>query len=176
MPPEIIIGSSITVNCASTGGVGTKEYEVWYKNSTQTKWTKAQSFSTNTSVNITPKHTGKYTVSVKVKDGEGKTIKKRMSLTVNKKLANTSSISASAISKGNSITVNCASTGGIGTKEYEVWYKNSTQTKWTKAQSFSTNTSVNITPKHTGEYKVSVKVKDGEGKTIKKRMSLTVTE
>ena len=79
---EIIIGSSITVNCASTGGIGTKEYEVWYKNSTQTKWTKAQSFSANTSVNITPKHTGKYTVSVKVKDGEGKTIKKRMSLTV----------------------------------------------------------------------------------------------
>ena len=43
---EITIGNSITVKCASTGGVGTKEYEVWYKNSTQTKWTKAQSFST----------------------------------------------------------------------------------------------------------------------------------
>jgi len=68
---EITIGNSITVTCASTGGAGTKEYEVWYKNSTQTKWTKAQSFSANTSVNITPKHTGEYTICVKVKDGVG---------------------------------------------------------------------------------------------------------
>ena len=56
------------------------------------------------------------------------------------KLVNESYIEndVTAIKIGNSITVTCASTGGVGTKEYEVWYKNSTQTNWTKAQSFST--------------------------------------
>ena len=172
---EMKIGNSITVICDSTGGAGTKQYEVWYKRSTATKWTKAQSSSDNTSVSITPKHTGEYTVSVKVKDEAGTAVKKRMSFTVTTDLENTSEISASAILKGDSITVTCASTGGVGTKEYEVWYKHSTATKWTRVQRFSTNTSVVITPKHTGEYTVSVKVKDEVGTAIKKRMPLTVS-
>ncbi len=171
----ILKGDSITVTCASTGGVGTKQYEVWYKRSTATKWTKAQSLSDNTSVSITPKHIGEYTISVKVKDEAGIAIKKYIPLTVTTDLENTSEISASAISKGDSITATCASTGGVGTKEYEVWYKHSTATKWTRVQRFSTNTSVVITPKHTGEYTVSVKVKDEVGTAIKKRMPLTVS-
>ena len=171
----ILKGDSITVTCASTGGVGTKQYEVWYKRSTATKWTKAQSLSANTSVSITPKHIGEYTISVKVKDEAGIAIKKYIPLTVTTDLENTSEISASAISKGDSITATCASTGGVGTKEYEVWYKHSTATKWTRVQRFSTNTSVVITPKHTGEYTVSVKVKDEVGTAIKKRMPLTVS-
>ena len=172
---EMKIGNSITVICDSTGGAGTKQYEVWYKRSTATKWTKAQSLSDNTSVSITPKHTGEYTVSVKVKDEAGTAVKKRMSFTVTTDLENTSEISASAILKGDSITVTCASTGGVGTKQYEVWYKRSTATKWTKAQSLSANTSVSITPKHIGEYTISVKVKDEAGIAIKKYIPLTVT-
>lgn len=93
------------------------------------------------------------------------------------KLVNESYIEndVTAIKIGNSITVTCASTGGVDTKEYEVWYKNSTQTKWTKAQSFSANTSVNITPKYTGEYTVCVKAKDGVGNVSKRNFNVTVT-
>ena len=165
---------AITITLSSTGGVGTKKYAVWYKRSTASSWTQKQSYSTNTKLTFTPKNTGKYYISTKVKDTTGKIVKKAFTITVYAPLANTSKLSASSISYGSSVTVNCSSTGGTGTKKYAIWYKRSTVSDWTKAQDYSTNTSKKITPKHTGTYTVSIKVKDGSGKIVGKRISLTV--
>ena len=169
-------GQSVTVNCSSTGGTGTKQYAVYYKLSTKTDWTKAQDYSTTTAVTVKPTEVGKYDIRVDAKDGSGKVVSKTLNVTVNAPaLANTSTVSATSITKGQSVTVTCSATGGTGTRTYGVWYKKSTASSWTKAQDYSTNASVVVTPKYSGEYTISVRVKDGSGKTVRKEFTVNVT-
>ncbi|MBQ1659025.1 MAG: hypothetical protein II059_04190, partial [Clostridia bacterium] len=171
----VALGSAAKVTCSSTGGTGTKKYAVWYKQASSSTWTQAQDYKTTTAVSFTPKHTGKYDVSVKVKDGAGTIVKKALTLTVNAALANTSKLASSTVVLGSAAKVICASTGGIGTKKYAVWYKQASATSWTQAQDYKTTTTVSFTPKHAGKYDVSVKVKDGAGTIVKKALTLTGT-
>jgi len=171
----VVLGSAAKVTFSSTGGTGTKKYAVWYKQSSASSWTQAQDYKTTTAVSFTPKHTGKYDVSVKVKDGAGTIVKKALTLTVNAALANTSKLASSTVVLGSAAKVICASTGGIGTKKYAVWYKQASATSWTQAQDYKTTTTVSFTPKHAGKYDVSVKVKDGAGTIVKKALTLTGT-
>ena len=171
-----ILGNSVKVNFASTGGTGTKKYAVWYKKSTASSWTQAQDYKDNASASFTPKHTGKYDVSVKVKDGAGTIVKKVFTVTVNAvPLENNSNISADSVVLGQALKVTFDSAGGTGTKKYAVWYKKSTASSWTQAQDYKDNASVSFTPEHTGKYDVSVKVKDGAGTIVKKTFTVTVT-
>ena len=167
-------GNSVKVTCASTGGVGTKTYAVWYRKSTNSTWQTAQSYKTNTSVTVKPAYTGTYYIHVKVKDANGTIKLKSFTLKVNAALANTSKLSATSINYGSSVKVTCASTGGVGTKKYAVWYKKSTQTSWTQVKTFGTSTTATVKPKSTGTYTVSVKVKDANGTIVAKRMTLKV--
>ena len=171
---SVTLGTALKVTCSSTGGTGTKQYAVWYKQSTVSTWTKARDYATGTTITFTPKHTGKYDVSVKVKDAKGTIKQKSFTVTVNDVLKNTSSLSATAITKGKSVTVKASSTGGLGTKQYAVWYKQSTVSTWTKARDYATGTTVTFTPKHTGTYKVSVNVKDSKGTIVNKAFTLKV--
>jgi len=172
---SVTLGSAAKVTFSSTGGTGTKKYAVWYKQASASSWTQAQDYKSNTYVTFTPKHTGKYDVSVKVKDGSGKIVKKALTLTVNAKLANTSKLASSTVVLGSAAKVTCASTGGTGTKKYAVWYKQASASSWTQAQDYKTTTTVSFTPKHSGKYDVSVKVKDGSGTIVKKALTLTVS-
>jgi len=175
---SVTLGSAAKVTFSSTGGTGTKKYAVWYKQASASSWTQAQDYKSNSYVTFTPKHTGKYDVSVKVKDGAGTIVKKALTLTVNAALKNTSTISATKITFGKSVKVSFASTGGTGTKKYAVWYKRSTVSDWTQAQDYKTyseKSSVSFTPKHTGKYDVSVKVKDSAGTIVKKAFTVTVS-
>ena len=167
-------GNTVTVKAASTGGTGTKKYAVWYKKSTQTEWTKARDFATGTTISVKPNFTGTYTISVKVKDGSGTVVRKTFTIKVNAALANTSKVSASTITKGNSVTVTASSTGGVGTKKYAVWYKKSTATTWNLARGFATGTTIKVTPNYIGTYTISVKVKDGAGTVVRKLLTVKV--
>ncbi len=91
-------------------------------------------------------------------------------------IRNTSSVSAQTITKGDSVTVNCAAEGGSGNPEYAVFYKQKTQTKWTCAQSYKTNKTVKITPKAATTYNIRVKVKDASGKIVNRDFTLTATK
>lgn len=168
----VTCNSKITVKCSSTGGSGTKQYAVWYKRSTQDDWIQSQDYSTNTTVYVTPKHTGTYYIVVRVKDGAGTNVRKQFELTVNKALTNTSTVSSTWLYKGSSIKVSLSSAGGIGTKKYAVWYKKSTQDSWTQINSYSTKTTATVTPKGTGTYYISTKVKDSEGSIVKKQFTI----
>ena len=168
-------GQSVTVNCSSTGGTGTKQYAVYYKLSTKTDWTKAQDYSTTTAVTVKPTEVGKYDIRVDAKDGSGKVVSKTLNVTVNAPaLANTSTVSSATITQGQSVTVNCSSTGGTGTKQYAVYYKLSTKTDWTKAQDYSTTTAVTVKPTEVGKYDIRVDAKDGSGKVVSKTLNVTV--
>ena len=167
-------GESVIINAAAELGAGGYKYEVWYKRSNLKTWHRKQKYSTNNSVTFKPSHTGSYDISVKVKDASGKIIKKRMKLTVASILENTSTVSSESISLGNTVTVNCSATKGVGTYKYAVYYKPQSSSTWTTAQSYSKNAVVTFKPKRAVKYNVSVKAKDSDGNIVKKTFVITV--
>lgn len=61
------------------------------------------------------------------------------------------------------MTVNASATGGASSYKYAVLYKKTTDTKWTWAQNYSTNSTVTVTPKKVAVYEICVRVKDAAG-------------
>lgn len=167
-------GKAVRVTCSAKEGSGQLSYAVFYKQKTQTSWTCAQNYSTNTTVSIKPMDAVSYDIRVKVKDSSGKIANKDFDLTVVPVLTNTSRISASSIKLGSTVRVICSGKNGTGSLSYAVYYKNSSQSSWTCAQSYGSTTSVTIKPKHTGTYTVRVKIKDENGKIANKDFTLTV--
>jgi len=175
----ITLGGRIYVTPAAEGGAGGYTYAVLYKKKTDTKWVTKQNFSTNTeNVSVLPSKAADYEICVKVKDADGTVVEKVFEVTVvnaAEPLTNTSTLSATTINKGESITVNASATGGEGGYLYQVVYKKKTDTKWTTKQNFAQNTTVTITPASAVEYDVCVKVKDSQGNIEKKFFEVTVT-
>lgn len=172
----IVKGKTVTVTASAKGGQPDYTYAVFYKKSTDTKWTTKQSFKANETVVIEPKAAVKYNICVKAKDSQGNIDKKYFTVTVNKPLENKSTVSADTIVIGDSVKVNAAAAGGMGGYEYAVFYKKATDTKWTTKQKFSTNAVVDITPKAATNYRICVKVKDKSGEIEKKYFDLKVNK
>ena len=91
-------------------------------------------------------------------------------------LENLSSISNDEIITGDSITINVDASGGKGNYNYAVWYRRSADTSWKTKQSYSANSTITFKPAYTGEYEISVGVRDGSGKVTKKYFTLKVNE
>ncbi|MBQ5563109.1 MAG: hypothetical protein IIT39_06960, partial [Clostridia bacterium] len=173
---SVTLGNSITVKCAATGGTSPYKHAVYYKASSSDTWSTKQDFSTTTSVSIKFSGAGKKDICVKVKDSAGTVAKKYFTVTVtaNTALANTSTVSATSVTLGNSITVKCAATGGKSPYKYAVYYKASSSDTWTEKQAFSTTTSASIKFSGKGTKDVCVKVKDSAGTIVKKYFTITV--
>ena len=168
------VGGSIIVTAKASGGSGGYKYAVSYKKSTDSSWSEVSGYSTTNSVTVKIPSAGSYTIRVHVKDSKGTIKNKDFNVTINAALANTSKVSATSITKGKTVTVTCASTGGTGTKKYAVWYKLSSASSWTKVQDYSTTTTAKVTPSATGKYTVRVAVKDGEGTIKNKDFTVTI--
>ncbi len=175
---SITLGNSITVTGAASGGTSPYYYAVYYKLSTASSYTTAQSFKTTKTVTFTPSAAGTYSVVVKVKDSTGTISRKEYTVTVTASttaLTNKSTLSATSITLGNSITVTGAASGGTSPYYYAVYYKLSTDSSYTTAQSFKTTKTVTITPSEAGTYSVVTKVKDSAGTISRKEYTVTVT-
>ena len=174
---SIKLGNSVTAKCSATGGEGSYQYAVYYKQKSQSKWTAAQTYSSNANVTFTPGSATTYEVCVKVKDSAGTEEKVyfNVAVTTDKTFTNTSSLSATSITLGTSITAKCSATGGTGSYKYAVYYKQKSQSKWTAAQSYSSTANVTFKPGSATTYEVCVKVKDSSNTEIKKYFDVTVT-
>lgn len=173
---KIIVGSTVTVTGAASGGEGSYQYAVFYKKASDSKWTCAQSYKTTKSVKITPKSAVPYDVRIKVKDAGGNVTNKDLTLTVVTALKNTSKLSSTNITFGSQIIAKCSASGGEGTYQYAVFYRKSGTSNWTCAQSYKSTANVIITPKAATEYEVRVKVKDGYDNVVNKDFTVTVTK
>ena len=173
---SIKLGNSVTAKCSASDGTGSYQYAVYYKQKTQSKWTAAQSYGTNANVTFKPGSATAYEVCIKVKDSAGTEVKKYFDVTVTeeKTLTNTSALSAVSVTLGSSVTAKCSATGGNTPYQYAVYYKQTTQSKWTAAQSYGTNAAVTFKPGSATAYEVCVKVKDSAGTEAKKYFDITV--
>ena len=173
---NIIIGGTVTINAKADGGIGDCTYAVLYKKKSDTKWTVKQNYSKNSSVIIKPAKATDYDVCVKVKDNTGKIIKKFFAVKVNDKLKNTSTISATKIKKGNTVTLKGSATGGTGGYNYAALYKKKSETKWTTRQGYKSNSEILVRPYTNTDYDICIKVKDKDGTIEKKYFTVTVTK
>ena len=173
---KITLGKTVTVNAKAILGKGDYTYAVLYKKKADTKWTVKQNYSTNDTITIKPAKATDYDVCVKVKDSTGKIVKKFFEVKVNAKLKNTSTISATTIKKGETVTLSGSATGGTGNYTYAALYKKKSETKWTVRQGYKANSEILVRPYTNTDYDICVKIQDEEGTIAKKYFTVTVTK
>ena len=141
---SVALGKSVTVTCAATGGTSPYQYGVYYKKSTSTSYTTAQAYSTNKTVTIKPAAATVYNIRVKVKDAKSTIKTVDFDLTVTNPsanaLANTSTLSATSVTLGKSVTITGKATGGTTPYSYAAWYKKTSSTSYTKIRDYATTT------------------------------------
>ena len=159
---SLYLGKSVTLKGAATGGSGSYQYSYDYKISTDASWTALKAYSTTNSVAFSPKADGSYTVRIRVKDSTGKVLSKTFAVSCTQAFTNNSTLSASKINLGQTVTVNAASNSkNICT--YAVWYHTKGTSSWSTVQDYSSNAKINITPVKSGNFEVCVRVKDSTG-------------
>ena len=147
-------GDSVTLKGSATGGTAPYQYAYYYKKTSDKTWKTAKDYSTSTSVSIKPAYATTYDVCIKVKDASGKIAKKYFTVNVKSPLANNSTISATTITKGNSVTLNGKATGGKSPYQYAYYVKHSTATGWTTIKSYDSTATKTWKPARTGTYQV----------------------
>ena len=172
---SIKLGETVTLKGSATGGKTPYTYAFLYKKTSDTKWTTKQDFKANATVDIKPAVATTYDMCIKVKDAGGTVEKKFFKITVTKPLTNDSTISATSIKRGSTVTVKCAASGGAGSYTYAVLYKKKSDTNWTVSQNYSTNTSVSVKPYLATDYEICVKIKDKDGTIAKKYFAVKVS-
>ncbi|MDD6489107.1 MAG: SH3 domain-containing protein [Clostridia bacterium] len=171
----INLGSTVTLKGSATGGTSPYKYAYYYKKTSDTNWTTAKDWSTTTSVSIKPSVAAEYDVCIKVMDSKNNLDKQYFKLTVKKlSLTNKSSLSATTINLGSTVTLKGSATGGAAPYKYAYYYKKTSDTSWTTAKDWSTTTSVSIKPSASTQYDVCIKVMDSDKEITKQYFTLTV--
>ena len=141
---------------------------------------KSQAASTTNTFTWTPTKNGTYIIAVNGVDSKSD-ITATAKITVGTSptpaaLENNSTVSATSITLGKSVTAKGAAAGGTTPYQYAFLYKQSDKSAWTKAKDFSTTSSVSITPKNAVKYDICIKVKDADGTIEKKYFTVNVTD
>ena len=174
---KITLGNSVKVTATATGGKSPYKYAGYMKKSTATKYTEFRAASTTRTMYAKPAATGVYNLRIKVKDAAGKVVSKDFKVTVTAALANKSTLSATSITLGKSIMLNCAATGGTAPYQYAASYKNTTTgSAYKLLRGYSTYNKMAFKPTTAGTYTVLIKVKDKAGKVVVKTFTLKVTK
>ncbi len=169
----ITLGDTINISGKATGGTAPYTYEYYFKQASQTAWSKKSVSNTTTSTTVKPGAAVPYNVKVVVKDSAGKSVEKTFNVSVNAALANTSTCS-STITLGDTINISGKATGGTAPYKYEYYFKQASQSEWTQKSVSNTTTSTTVKPGAAVPYNVKVVVTDSKGKTATKTFNVAV--
>ena len=174
------VGTKIILTGSATGGQGGYKYTYSYKKSSDSSYTVIGTANgTSKSASFTPAATGIYYAKVAIMDGDGTTKTKSFTINVNEAvsaLVNNSTISATSIAVGKSVTLTGKASGGAGSYKYAFQYKLSTASSWiTIGTAYSTATTATFTPGTAATYDVRVMVKDAYGTITTKTFTLKAT-
>ena len=171
----ITLGESVTITGSATGGKKPYEYAVYYKKSTASGYTTLQNFSTNATVTFTPSASGSYTILVTASDYRNVTYSKTFTVTVNAPaLVNTSTLSASTVTAGDSVILNSKASGGEGSYTYAANVSSNNGGSFTTLRSYSSDPVITFVPEKSGTYILRSYVKDSNGTITSKDLTVTV--
>ncbi len=171
----VALGNSVTLTGAASGGTSPYQYAYYYKKSTDSSYTTLKTFSTKTTATLKPASTGTYNIVIKVKDNAGTIARNEYTLTVTSTIVNSSKLSATSITLGNSVTLTGAASGGTSPYQYAFYYKKSTDSSYTTLGGFTTTKTATLKPTATGTYNIVIKVKDSAGSIARNEYTLKVT-
>ena len=170
-------GSSIKLTAKATGGTAPYKYRYFCKPQGDISWTALTGTTTATSYTHKPARAITYQYAVKVADSKGKTSTKYFTVKVSESsanLANTSTISATSIKKGQTVTMTAKATGGTAPYKYRYFCKPQGATSWTALTNTTTATSYTHKPARSISYQYAVKIADSTGKTVTKYFTVNV--
>ena len=168
-----VIGDTVKVTAAYTGGKAPYKLEVYTKHQYDTAYSANLLSGTATTVSFKPEKTGSYIIKTVVTDGYGIRQEKTLTLSVRGALANTSTLSASKVTLGQSVTVNVKATGGSGGYTYALDKKTSSGT-WQRVVPFGSTSGMSFKPAETGTCNLRTVVRDSGGKQAYSYLTLTV--
>ena len=173
---SITLGSKITITGKASGGTTPYKYAAYYKKSSSSTYSKIRDYSTNATMTVTPAAATTYDIRVKVKDNTGKVVNKDFTVKVTPGvLTNKSTISATSITQGKTLTVTGKASGGTAPYTYAAYYKKASSSSYTLARGYSSNATISIKPAAATTYNVRVKVKDNVGTVVNKDFTVKVT-
>ncbi len=178
---SVSVNSSVTLTGKASGGTSPYKYAYYYKKSTDSSYTKllesnGSAYVSNTSAVFKPTAAGTYNIRINVKDSTGTAASKDFSVVCKSStsvLANNSTVSASSIDFGSSVTLSGKASGGTSPYKYAYYYKKSTDGSYTKllelnGSAYVSNTSAVFKPTAAGTYNIRINVKDSAGKAASK--------
>ena len=171
---SIVLGDSISITGAASGGTAPYTYSYYFKKSSQSVWTAKTENTASTSVSIKPGSAVEYSIKVVALDKDGSTAEKIMKVNVNPALTNKSSVESQTITLGDTINVTGVASGGKSPYTYSYYFKKASQSSWTTKLANTSSTSVTIKPGSAVNYNVKVVVKDSTGKTEEKILTVKV--
>ena len=173
---SVTLGKSVTITGKASGGTSPYKYAAYYKKSSSTEYTKIRDFSTTATMTFKPAAVTTYNVRVKVKDAKGTVKNKDFTVKVTAAaLSNTSTISATSIKKGTTLTITGKATGGTSPYKYAAYYKKASSTEYTQISGYSTTAKMTVKPASATTYNIRVKVKDAKGTVANKDFTVKVT-
>ena len=166
------VGEKLRVVGAASGGTGGYTYAFYFKKSAMNDWHQMAEPYTTKSAAFKPSVKGSYDIKVVVKDADGRTEEKLLTVRVKNPLTNNSSILTDEPTVGEKLRVKGAASGGTGGYTYAFYCKKSTQTDWHQmAEPYTTKTAA-FKPAAATSYDIKVVVMDADGNT--KETILTV--
>ena len=166
-------GDTIKVTVSYTGGKAPYKLEVYKKHQSDTSFSGNLISGTASAASFKAEKAGYYTVKTVVTDGYGIRQEKLLSINVKSTLANTSSLSASRINLGKSVTVSAKVSGGSGGYTYALDQKTASGT-WSRIVPFGSSGSMTYKPTSTGTMELRTVVKDSSGALAYSYLTLTV--
>ena len=175
---SITLGNTINITGSASGGTSPYKYEYYFKQASQSAWSKKNVANTVTSTTVKPGAAVPYNVKVVVTDAAGAKSEKTFDVTVNPAaapLVNTSTASSS-INLGETINITGAATGGVTPYKYEYYFKQASKTDWSKKNVANTVTSTTVKPGTAVPYNIKVVVTDAAGATATKTFDVDVVD
>ena len=170
-------GQTVTMTASATGGAAPYKYRYFCKPEGASGWTALTRTTTATSYTHKPARAISYQYAVKVADSKGKTSTKYFTVKVSAPatLKNASTISATAIKKGQTVTMTAKATGGTAPYKYRYFCKPEGASGWTALTKTTTATSFTHKPARAISYQYAVKIADSKGKTSTKYFTIKVS-
>ena len=174
----VTLGNAVTINTRASGGSSPYKFAYYVLEPGKSSYTALASFGTLQTLTYTPTAAGTYQIRVDCKGSNDIISSKSSAFSVSStSLSNTSTVSASEVTAGTSVTLYGKGSGGVSPYTYAYYYKKSADSSWTTiGTAFSSSTSQSFTPTTAGSYNLKTIVKDNGGKTAEKTFTLTVKE
>ncbi len=172
---SITKGQSLKLYGSAAGGSGDYQYAYYYKLSKNSVFKTIQDYSTTQTITYKPTTANDYDFMIKVKDSGGNTVKSTFTVHVAAALSCNAAVSAETVAVNGKVLISGAASGGSEGYTYAYYYKESSDSSYTTIKTYSTTTSINLTFRYSGTYKILVRVKDSNGAVASKTFNVSVT-